>query len=107
LHGGTNDAFLTALYFDALGRGGSPAEQAGFLESLNSGALTRTQVAALVLSSLEYRLGLVQSFYQANLGRAPDPAGQAFWVSLLQAGVPDEVVQAGILGSPEAFANRS
>jgi hypothetical protein len=49
----------------------------------------------------------VQSFYQANLGRAPDPVGLAGWVSLLQMGATDEAVQAGILGSPEAFANRS
>jgi hypothetical protein len=107
LHGSTNDAFLTALYFDALGRGGSVVEQASFLQELNSSTATRAQVAALVLSSMEYRIDLVQSFYQADLGRAADPAGLAGWVSLLQMGVTDQAVQAGILGSPEAFGNRS
>jgi hypothetical protein len=107
LHGDSNDAFLTALYYDALGRGGSPAEQAGFLQALNSGTMTRTQMAMIIFSSSEYQTDLVQSFYKADLGRTADPSGLGFWISQLQSGQTDEQVQAGILGSGEAFSNRS
>jgi hypothetical protein len=107
LHGGANDAFLTALYSDALGRGGSPAEQAGFLQALDSGSATRAQIATVIFSSAEYRSDLVQSFYQKDLGRAADASGLAFWPLTLRSGTTDEAVQASILGSGEAFSNRS
>jgi hypothetical protein len=107
LQGGANDSFLTALYFDALGRGGSPAEQAGFLQALNAGTATTAQLAAIIISSAEYQRDVVESLFQKDLGRMADSAGLAFWESQLQAGATDEAVQAGILGSGEAFANRS
>jgi hypothetical protein len=107
LHGDSNDAFLTAIYYDAFGRGGSPAEQAGFLQALNSGTMTRAQMATIIFNSLEYQTDLVESLYRADLGRAADPAGLAFWISQLRSGTTDEAVQANILGSGEAFLNRS
>jgi hypothetical protein len=106
LHGGTNEAFLTSLYWDVLGRGGSPAEQAGFLQMLNSGTST-TQVANLILSSTESLMDQVTSIYLKDLGRAPDAAGIAGWVAALQHGMSPDMLQADILGSGEAFANRS
>jgi hypothetical protein len=107
LHGGQNEAFLTALYYDALGRGGSPLEQAGFLQGLNSGTLSRAQVAAAIFGSAEYRNDLVEYYYQEFLGRNADPGGLAAWQAQLKAGLTDGQLIAALLGSGEGFAKRS
>jgi hypothetical protein len=107
LHGGANDAFLTAIYYDALGRGGSPAEQTGFLQGLNGGTMSRAQVAAAIFGSAEYRNDLVENDYQEFLGRNADPGGLAAWSAQLQSGMTDAQLAAGLLGSAEGFAKRS
>jgi hypothetical protein len=107
LHGSENDAFLTALYYDALGRGGSPAEQAGFLQGLNGGSMSRAQVAAAIFGSAEYRNDLVEYYYQEFLGRNVDPGSLVAWQAQLKAGMSDAQLVAALLGSGEAFAKRS
>jgi hypothetical protein len=107
IHGGQNDAFLTALYYDALGRGGSPAEQAGFLQGLNGGSMSRAQVAAAIFGSREYQNDLVEYYYQEFLGRNADPGGQAAWQAQLKSGMTDGQLVAALLGSGEGFAKRS
>jgi hypothetical protein len=107
LHGGQNEAFLTALYYDALGRGGSPAEQAGFLQGLNTGTFSRAQVAAAIFGSAEYQQDLVELYYQEFLGRNADPAGLAGWEAQLKSGMTDAQLAAALLGSGEGFAKRS
>jgi hypothetical protein len=107
LHGGTNEAFLTAIYYDALGRGGSPAEQAGFLQGLNAGTFSRAQVAAAIFGSAEYQQDLVEYYYQEFLGRNADPGGLAAWEAQLKSGMTDGQLVAALLGSGEGFAKRS
>jgi parallel beta-helix repeat protein len=102
-----NGAFLTALYYDALGRGGSPAEQAGFLQALDGGTMSRAQVAAAIFGSAEYQQDLVEHYYQEFLGRYGDPAGLAAWEAQLKVGMTDAQLAAALLGSGEAFAKRS
>jgi Right handed beta helix region/Domain of unknown function (DUF4214) len=107
LHGTTNDAFVTALYDDALGRGGTPAEQTGFLQGLNAGTLSRAQVATLIFGSGEYQSDLVNSYYREFLGRNADAGGLTAWQAQLKAGMTDGQLIAALLGSGEGFAKRS
>ena len=81
-------------------------EQATQLQALSSGQ-TRTQVAAAVVDSLESATDAVQSFYRADLGRAGAASELAIYVKLLGKGATLQAVQAYILGSTEAYNNRS
>lgn len=100
--GGTIDGFLNALYQDALGRPIDPTALAFWKFSLAFG-LTRTQVAFKVMSSQEYRQGVVEQGYQQLLGREADPMGLSAWLNLLNAGGTDQLVDSGIAGSQEYF----
>jgi hypothetical protein len=106
MHGGTNTAFLDALYQDALGRSPDDFGRSFFTLQLDSGT-SRQAVAGQVFGSQEYFADLVGSDYQGFLGRDADTAGQNFFVQQLQAGCTDESVLAAILGSQEAFGKRS
>lgn len=70
--GGTNDGFLNAVYEDALGRTIDQAGVAWWSGILSLGA-SRTQVAAQILSTQEYRQVLVQNTYLELLHRQADP----------------------------------
>ncbi|MDW8315013.1 MAG: matrixin family metalloprotease [Rhodovarius sp.] len=48
----------------------------------------------------------VARLYALALGRAPEREGFLFWTGLIEAGVPAEVVSAGVLFSPEASARQ-
>src|SRR5207253_9455104 len=89
--GGTNDGFLSALYQDALGRAIDASGQASFTRLLASG-MTRTQAAAVIFSSTEYRQRLVQGYYESFLQRPADAGGLNSFVGALQAGSTDEEV---------------
>ena len=52
--GGTNQGFLTAVYQDALGRAIDTSGQTFFTQALAAGA-SRDQVAAIIVSSVEFR----------------------------------------------------
>jgi hypothetical protein len=99
-----NAAFVCALFGDVLGR---PVDTTGFNTFtgwLNSGAANRFDVAFDLLTSAEHDNDSIASWYQQFLHRAVDPNGQATDFALLQGGVPDENVIAGIIGSPEYVA---
>jgi N-acetylneuraminic acid mutarotase len=98
--GGTNDGFLNALYQDALGRAPDVAGRAAFDQFLAQGG-TRTQVAAMVYTSTEYRIDLVNGWYLAFLHRPADPLGLMDFVGALMQGQRDETVIAAIVGSDE------
>jgi hypothetical protein len=65
--GGTNSAFVTALYQDVLGRGPDPAAQF-FLNALAAGA-PRSPVALQIRLSTERVAGDIGSYYQVFVGR--------------------------------------
>jgi uncharacterized delta-60 repeat protein len=100
--GGTNTAFLTALYRDILARPVDPAGSQTWGAAL-AGGMGRDAVAQLVLTSGEARQDLIESYYEQYLHRAADQGGLNTWVGQLTAGVPDAAIFAGILGSDEAF----
>ena len=69
--GGTNDGFLHAFYQDALGRPIDAGGLAWWNAQLAAG-MSRTQLAAAILASDEYRQNLIESAYQHLLGRSAD-----------------------------------
>ena len=99
---GDNSDFLNALYQDLLNRPADPGAIALFLPLLNA-ATPRSQVAADVLSSLEYDNDLVNGYFLRFLGRPAGSNGPPY-VSALGLGATDETVIAQILGTPEFFA---
>ncbi len=105
LHGSTNEGFLDALYADTLNRTPGMDELNAWQQVL--GSQTRTQVAAAVFGSTEYLSDLVTGDYQNLLGRQPDADGLSGFVASLQGKNTDQTVLAEILGSGEAFGNRT
>ena len=100
--GGTNDGFLKALYQDALSRDIDSSGQSTFSRALANG-ISRLQVASVIFSSDEYRIDLVQSFYQRFLDRTADTGGLNGWVSFLKnSGTGGQVID-GIVGSSEYY----
>lgn len=101
--GNTNVGFLNLLYEDAFNR---PVDKGGedyYLGKLASG-WTRAQVACSVLTGIEYRSELVESYYETYFNRAGDAAGMSYWVGLLYAGKSDQQVIARMLSSAEFFS---
>jgi hypothetical protein len=100
--GSTPQGFVTALYQDLFGRAPDAGGMALWTGALASG-VSRQQVALDLLSSQEWRNGLVADYYEAYLGRAADTPGLVFWTTQMSNGVSDEAVQAQIIGSQEYF----
>lgn len=109
---GTIASWLNAFYLDALFRPIDPGSLAYWSEAFAKA--TRAQIAEDIftagplpgLPANEYRMDLVSSYYSQFLDRsaAADP-GSLHWAALLQQGVRDQAVIAGILGSDEFYAN--
>ncbi len=101
--GGTNDAFLTALYQDVLGRAIDSKGQAFFTGELNGGT-SREEVAFSVLTGQEAYQDAVDGYYLEFLNRPADPDGLDYFVKQLEAGVSDQEVIASLLSSSEYIA---
>ena len=103
LNGGTNDGFLNALYQDALNRVPDAVGRAEFSQFLAQGG-SRTQVAVVIFTSLEFDTDLVGNWYVTFLRRAADENGLNGFVAALMQGVRDETLIAAIVGSDEYIA---
>jgi hypothetical protein len=109
-HGGSNDAFVTAVYSDFLHAAADPAARDAIDMALANHTMTRQQVVATLLNTDAFRQVLVVQDFQQFLGRGidptdPSPSGGKGYVDALRAGLSDEQVLAGILGSQE-YDNR-
>ena len=67
----------------------------------------------LLMSSNEYWNGSgdsdtdwLEALYQDNLGRPSDPGGRAYWLGLIEAGIPRPLIVAGLYLSDEALGRR-
>ncbi|HEU5430906.1 MAG TPA: DUF4214 domain-containing protein [Thermomicrobiales bacterium] len=100
--GGTSDGFLDALYQDVLGRSVDSGARVYFDKQLAAGA-PRSRIAAVLLSSDEYRQLLVQRFYQHYLDHDTTSGSTSFWLAYMKQGGRDEQVIADIVGSDEFF----
>lgn len=96
-------AQVARLYDTAFDRAPDPAGLAAWRNALDTGA-TVEQIAQSFTTSPEFQAlyggptasaaALVDGLYRNTLDRAPDPAGQAFWVQQIQSGTltPAQVV---------------
>lgn len=95
--------YVTHLYQDLLGRAPDADGLTAWVNVLDSGSLSRAQVADDIQDSTEYRTGLINSYYQNILGRAADAAGFNAYMAKLQAGVSRDTLLASFYGSEEFF----
>lgn len=96
---------IDAQYQDVLRR---PADQFGLTswsEAIANGT-PREQVALSILTSTEDRSQSVTDYYNALLGRNPDPGGLNFWVGKLASGDRLETIEAFLIGSEEYFQKK-
>jgi len=91
----TNGQFVERMYNNILLRPSDPGGLNGWVQALNSGQLTRAQVALVFLDSGEFQsLSASQNrvdislLYFDMLQRNPDAGGFSAWVGVLNAGVP-------------------
>jgi hypothetical protein len=107
-----NVSYVSALYQAILGRAagtvmtpsGPVNEAAMWTNQIESGQLTRAQVASDIVNSVEHRTAEVNEFYEVLLHRplntATDP-GAGGWVQQLLNGVSEAAVVQGIMSSAE------
>jgi hypothetical protein len=94
---------VTAFYQDLLNRA-PDAGAAGFDVQLSRGVSAATVAYEIETSpGNEYRMDVVQTYYQHFLHRTGSAAELASWSSALAAGISDETVEAAFLGSAEYF----
>lgn len=98
---------IDADYQHYLGRDADDSGLAYWTSQLRNG-VTDEQLAAFFIGSPEYfehsggaNLSWVRQMYFDLLGRAPDTAGEVFWVNLLNAGGSRSQVALGFAASPE------
>jgi hypothetical protein len=100
---GSDEAFLNALYRNALNRDVDAAARSSFLAALSNGT-TRRAIADVIFSSAEYRQNLAQSLYHRFLNRDGEANGVSFWAEQLRLGARDEQVWVGFVTSREYFS---
>lgn len=84
-------SFVTALYQNAFQRSPDPAGLAYWVGLLNTGALTRADVASAFIASVEFagrRNAMnVDLLYFGLLRRDPEAGGSAYWLSRMNGGL--------------------
>ncbi len=103
--GSTYSSYVKGLYQDILDRPADGPGLTNWVNLLNRGAMTRSQVAAGFYGSIESRLDRVHTLYADILDRAPDAAGLQYWAGQLAS--MGDVVLAGTLASSDEFWLRS
>jgi hypothetical protein len=98
--------FLTLADRDLLNRPANTTADTNYIPELAAAAISPQSVALTILGTSEYRTDLINSYYQAYLGRPADQAGLANFLNYMQSGGTDQGVQAQILSSPEFFADQ-
>ncbi|MHB8669065.1 MAG: virginiamycin B lyase family protein [Acidimicrobiales bacterium] len=100
LHGGNEAGFLDAAYRDLLDRAPDPTGSAWAHGQL-AGGTSRAEVAAVLVSSAEHAVLVVDERYLALLDRAVDPLARAYWSGRLIAGLTDDGLAAALVSSTE------
>jgi len=104
----SNEQFVATMYATVLLRGPDAGGFDSWVKQLNTGQLTRAQVALGFLDSTEFQ-NLAASqirvdislLYFEMLRRDPDGGGFSYWIGLLNDGVPLTSVIGGFLNSTE------
>jgi len=100
--GGTNTAWIDAVYKLLLGRAPDATGESYWNDQLDAGQ-TLNQVAQGIADSQENNTQLINDDYFHYLGRAADPDGLAYWLKQFTAGQTNEDVIAGFTGSAEYY----
>jgi len=101
------DAFVARLYLDVLRRGYDPEGLQFWADLLRTRTITGASAAYEFFFSQELsRIGLdnssfIDTLYKALMNRVADPEGKAYWLDLMDAGLPREDVFAGFANSVE------
>ena len=109
----TNSQFVDRMYANVLLRSADMGGLNAWVGVLNSGQMTRAQVALIFLDSLEFQsLSVSQNrldvslLYFDLLQRDPDPGGFSAWVEALNSGLPFTMAIDAFLMSGEYQAKR-
>jgi uncharacterized protein (TIGR03118 family) len=100
-----NERFVAQVYLDLLQRPADAGGLANWTTMLSQG-LSRTQVAAGIESSPEYRAAVVQQLYTSLLHRMADASGLATFSNFLANGGRVEQAQTIIVSSAEYLQTR-
>lgn len=101
LHGGTNESFVEAAYFDILGREPSTAEAAAGIALVTSSS--RGALARRLETSTERRRQVVTNGYGTFLGRIPSAGERDYWVGRLEDGLRREFFDVALVASSEYY----
>ena len=106
-HDGNNVSVVESLYENVLNRIPRTDEVDNWARLLKGG-YSPTSMATGFVSSQEYLTDLITADYPAFLGRAPHSSDVTAWLGL-ESGSPDpeSALTWGILGSPEAYHDRT
>lgn len=100
--GGTDKAWVDAMYLNLLGRGPDLGGEAYWLKQL-ANHVTRSSVAYGFAASGEREGQLVHADYRKYLGRTAAAVEVAYWVDQFQHGLTNEDVVTGFVASDEYF----
>jgi uncharacterized repeat protein (TIGR01451 family) len=100
--GGTNPAWVDAIYELLLGRAPDSNGESYWASQLAAGQ-TLNQVAEGIAGSQENNTQLINDDYFHYLGRAADSGGLAYWLQQFADGQTNEDVIAGFTGSTEYY----
>ncbi|HVC95598.1 MAG TPA: DUF4214 domain-containing protein, partial [Pirellulales bacterium] len=104
--GGTNPAWVSAMYQVVLGR---PADSGGvsyWLAQLSAGA-SRASVAGGFSAGQEREAQIIQDDYFTYLGRSASPSEVSYWVTQFDQGETNEDIVSGFVGSSEFVKTHS
>lgn len=104
--GGTDKAWVDAMYVDLLGRFPDAAGETYWVSKLSNGAQP-SDVAYGFAASLERERQRITDDYMHYLGRLPDEQGLDYWVQQFADGVTNEDVITGFVASDEYFARHT
>ncbi|MFZ6659048.1 DUF4214 domain-containing protein, partial [Undibacterium sp. TJN19] len=97
------DLFAMQLYRDVLFREGDAAGIAYWQKQIDSGLMTRAQVAASFMASSEFQngIGSLSRLYFGAFDRLPDKDGLAYWMQQEKAGMNLSKISASFVASTE------
>jgi hypothetical protein len=105
-----NQSYVAAAYLDLFGQAADNSTTvagktlASWAGPLDAGA-SRAAFAAAMVHSADYYASIIRPTYERYLGREPDAAGLSYWVAQMQAGLTDERLEAGFVGSAEFYTH--
>jgi uncharacterized repeat protein (TIGR01451 family) len=101
-----NQCYVANLFQTVLGRPGDQATINAMASLIDMVGVNRFQLAQYFVTSLEYRVNLVQNLYSRLLHRPAEPSAVALGTNFLAQGGTDQQLAALIVSSPEYFVTR-